>query len=178
MATQGQVIENPRTGQTMTFLLTARDTQSQLLRIDCSSPPTAVKEPEHIHPYQENRFEILTGTLLFKIDGKERQAQAGDVISIPPGSPHFFWNAGTQAAHYLQEFRPALQIEDFFVLLFGLARAGKLNDRGMPGLLQLAVMVPGYWNEIRVTQPPPAFQRVFFGLLNPLSRSLGYSASI
>jgi hypothetical protein len=64
------------------------------------------------------------------------------------------------------------------VLLFGLARAGKLNDRGMPGLLQLAVMVPGYWNEIRVTQPPEVVQRVFFGLLKPLSRSLGYSASI
>lgn len=176
MASTGQVIENPRTGQRMKFIRTGQDTQGELLQIDCINQPGGVKEPEHIHPYQENRFEILSGTLTFCIAGQERQAHGGEVVAIPPNVPHFFWNASDQPVHYLQEFRPALRSEFFFETLFALARDGKLNDQGMPGLFELAVFVPAYWNEIRVTRPPQFLQQILFTVLGPISRSLGHSA--
>jgi hypothetical protein len=111
---------------------------------------------------------------MFCIAGQERQAQAGEVVSIPPGVPHFFWNVSDQEAHYIQEFRPALRSELFFEALFGLARDGKLNEKGTASPFQMAVFIPSFWNEIRVTQPPYAFQKIFFGLLKPISRTLGY----
>lgn len=177
MASQGEGIENPRTGQRMKFLLTSQDTHGELLRIDCTNPPNGVKEPEHIHPIQESRFEILSGSLMVCVAGQERQVRAGESISIPPNVPHYFWNGGDQEAHYIQEFRPALRSEQFFETLFGLARDGKLNEQGTASLLQMAAVVPQFWSEIRVTKPPPLVQRALFALLAPVSRSLGYQAS-
>jgi hypothetical protein len=83
-------------------------------------------------------------------------------------------NGGLLQIAYIQEFRPALRSELFFETLFRLARDGKLNDQGMPSLFEMAVFVPAFWNEIRVTRPPEAVQKVTFNLLNPISRLLGY----
>lgn len=174
MAVKGEVIENPRTGQRMKFILTSKDTRGELLRIDCTNRPGSVKEPEHMHPIQENRIEIISGAVMFSIAGKERQVNAGETISIPPRVPHYFWNGSDQEARYIQEFRPALRSELFFETLFQLARDGKLNDRGTPGLLQMAAFIPSFWDEIRVTRPPEVVQKILFGLLRLISRSLGY----
>ena len=174
MARPGDEIVNPRTGQRMTFLKTSKDTNGQLLQIDCVSPPSGVKEPEHVHPLQENRFEIISGSLMLSMAGQVRPVNAGDVISVPPKVPHFFWNGSNEVAHYIQEFRPALRSEFFFEALFGLARDGKLNEQGTANPFQMAVFVPIFWNEIRVTKPPEIIQRIFFGLLRPVGRLLGY----
>jgi quercetin dioxygenase-like cupin family protein len=174
MATKGDEIVNPRTGQRMKFLQTSQDTNGQLLQIDCVNLPGGVKEPEHIHPFQENRFEIISGSLMFYIDGIERRVNEGEIISIPAKAPHFFWNGSDREAHYIQEFRPALRSEYFFEALFGLARAGKLNDRGMGDLLLMASFIPTYWNEIRVTKPPEILQSLLFGVLRPVAKLLGH----
>jgi quercetin dioxygenase-like cupin family protein len=174
MAKPGDVITNPRTGQTMRFLKTSQETGGQLLQIDCHNLPTGVKEPEHIHPFQENRFEVISGSLMFCVAGQERQLNAGDVIAIPARVPHFFWNGGTQEAHYVQEFRPALRSELFFETLFALAREGRLNEQGLPSLLDMAVFVPAFWSEIRVTKPPELLQQALFTVLGPVSRGLGH----
>jgi quercetin dioxygenase-like cupin family protein len=131
MANPGDEIVNPRTGQTMKFILTSKDTNGELLQIDCFNKPSGLKEPEHIHPFQENRFEIISGSLMLRIAGKERRLNAGEVISIPPKVPHYFWNGSDVEAHYIQEFRPALRSEFFFETLFSLARNGKLNEKGL-----------------------------------------------
>ena len=172
MATKGDEIVNPRTGQRMKFLLTSRDTNGELLQIDCVNLPGGVKEPEHIHPYQENRFEIISGRLMFCIAGKERQINAGEFISIPAKVPHYFWNGSDQEAHYIQEFRPALHSEFFFEALFDLARDGKLNEQGTANILLMADFVPNFWNEIRVTKPPELIQSFLFGILRPVARLL------
>lgn len=176
MARSGDEISNPRTGQRMKFLQTSADTNGELLQIDCYNSPEAVKEPEHIHPFQENRFAILSGALMFSINGQVSQANAGEIIAIPAKAPHFFWNGSGQAVHYIQEFRPALRSEFFFETLFNLAREGKLNQRGTANPLLMAVVIPMYWNEIRVTNPPEVVQKLLFGVLNPISKLLGYQA--
>jgi len=173
MANLGDEIVNPRTGQRMKFLKTSQDTNGELLQIDCYNRPSGVREPEHIHPFQENRFEITSGSLMFCVCGKEREAKAGETIVIPPKVPHFFWNGGGEEAHYIQEFRPALRSEYFFEELFGLARDGKLNERGTANLLLMASFIPTYWNEIRVTKPPEIVQSFLFGILRPVAKLIG-----
>jgi quercetin dioxygenase-like cupin family protein len=176
MVQAGDEIMNPRTGQRMTFLKTRQDTHGEVLQIDCFSPPNGVKELEHIHPFQENRFEVLSGSMMFSVSGTKRQVNARETIAIPPKAPHFFWNESDQEVHYIQEFRPALRSEDFFETLFSLARKGKLNEQGTANPFLMAVVIPAFWNEIRVTNPPEFFQRVFFGALNPVGKLLGYRA--
>ena len=143
MAYQGEEIVNPRTGQRMVFLQTAEDTDGALLQLETVNPGHSPAEPEHVHPLQESSAEVIAGALYFSVRGEIQIVRAGDKIVIPPNTPHSFWNGGDVDARAVQEFRPALRIESFFETWFGLAHDGKLNEKGMPSVLQLAVMVPG-----------------------------------
>jgi hypothetical protein len=158
----------------MIFRRTARDTDGVLLQIECYHEPRGPREPEHIHPLQESRFEILAGRLRFHIAGSERAAGPGEVVTIPQNAPHSFWNDGEEVAHYMQEFRPALGSEGFFRTLFGLARAGKINTRGMPSPLALAVLVPAMGDAIRPTSPPWPLLRGLAWVLGPVAGLRGY----
>ena len=170
-------IRNPRTGQRMRFLRTSADTDGALLQIESVNPPTAVAEPEHVHPLQESRAEVIAGTLRFVVDGEEQRLGPGEAITIPAGTPHYFVNDGEEDAVAIQEFRPALRTADFFRALFELAERGKLDERGMPSLLRLAVLAPAFADEIRVVSPPWRVQRAAFALLAPIARLRGYTAA-
>lgn len=176
MIKQGDKITNARTGQVMVFLKTGAETNGEILQIECFSPPTAAKEPEHIHPLQESKFKILSGALTFSIAGKETIVRAGQSVTIPANVPHFFWNSGDSTAHYIQEFRPALGIDGFFETFFALSRDGKLNDKGIPNLLHGSIIMLKYKNEIRVTKPPWLLQYLTYIVLAPIGRFLGYRA--
>lgn len=175
MARTGDTIENPRTGQRMRFVQTGAETNGELLQIECVSPPHGAPEPMHIHPQQHHRFEVLDGVLRFEVDGKQTDVRALDpAFLIPPGVAHRFGNPGEADARYLQEFRPALHIDRFFRTLFALARDGKLDANGSPGLLQVAVLVPEHADEIRLVSPPWPVVRILAAVLGPIARRLGY----
>lgn len=170
-------IRNPRTGQRVRFLQTAADTNGALLRIESVNPPSGVAEPEHVHPRQESRAEIITGTLRFSVDGEDRRLGPGEAITIPAGTRHFFVNDCEQDAVSIQEFRPALRTADLFRTLFDLAERGKLDEHGMPSLLTLALLGSAFANEIRATSPPWLVQRAAFALLSPIARRRSYTAA-
>jgi len=174
MATPGKELINPRTGQRLRVVVTAQDSQGALVALECVSPPSEEREPEHVHPHQENIFEVHSGALRFRILGQERVIGPGERVVVPPATPHCFWVEGTEDARYRQEFRPALNIERFFDVLFQLAREGKLNQRGMPPFLMLGVFGRAFWDEVRVTRPPAWVQRITYALLAPIGRMAGY----
>ena len=174
MAKAGDEITNPRTGQRMVFLRTAKETAGDLLQIDTYNPPTATPEPEHVHPFQESGAEVISGSLRFRVNGVERSIPAGESITIPANTPHQFWNDGTEEAHAVQWLRPALKSDRFFESFFALAHDNKLDAKGLPSLLQLAVMVPYFGHEIRLVKPSWPVQRMIFGVLAPLGKLLGY----
>jgi len=63
----GDVIDNPVTGERMTFLLTGRETAGELLSIDMRVRPGGFIPSEHIHPEQEERFLITNGEIALRI---------------------------------------------------------------------------------------------------------------
>jgi quercetin dioxygenase-like cupin family protein len=164
-------IENPRTGQVMTFVTDRPD----LLEIDTVNPPTAVREPQHVHPNQESGARVIAGSLRFNVDGAECSVGPGESITIAADTRHHFWNDGAGDAHAVQWFRPALKTRAFFEVLFALANDGKLDEKGMPSLLQIAVMIPEFSDELRPTRPPWALQRAISATLAPIARRRGYS---
>ena len=95
-------------------------------------------------------------------------------VWLSAGVPHHFSNDGDEDAVAVQEFRPALRTRQFFETYFGLAERGELDDKGMPSLLRLAVLGPAFANEIRMTKPPWALQRLAYALLGPIARLRGY----
>ena len=173
MASIGDEIANPRTGQRMVF----RTITPELLEIETWSPPHVPPESEHVHPRQESGAQVLTGSLRFSVRGTERDVGPGESIAIPAGAPHHFWNPGDQDAHAIQFVRPPLKTIAFFETYFALARDGKLDEKGMPSLLQLAVMLPVFKDEIRPTSPPWPLLKTTAALIAPLARLRGYRAT-
>ena len=171
----GRELLNPRTGQRMRFLLTAADTDGELLRIETVNPPGGAAEPMHTHPYQVSLAEVRAGTLRFLVDGESRRVGPGESITIPAGVPHRFLNDGDEDAVAIQEMRPALRTAEFFEAYFGLAERGELDQHGKPSLLRSAVLGPAFADEIRLTKPPWAVQRAAYALLAPIARMRGYS---
>ena len=86
------------------------------------------------------------------------------------------WNPGPDVARASWQTMPALRTEEFFEVTWGLAAAGKTNDKGVPGILQSAVLLNEFRDEFRVVKPPAGVQRVVFGLLAPIGRALGRKA--
>jgi quercetin dioxygenase-like cupin family protein len=174
MARSGQELSHPVTGERIVWHQVAVDTGGTLLRGELFAAPRAFVAAEHIHPSQEERFEVRAGTLGLRLDGVERVLRAGDAAVIAPGRPHVWWNAGDDEVRLIGEFRPALRTEMFFETFFGLAQDGRTNSKGLPTLLQLAVLIREYPEEIRLARPSAGMQKALFGPLALAGRLLGY----
>jgi mannose-6-phosphate isomerase-like protein (cupin superfamily) len=170
----GDVIANPITNERIIFRKTAADTNGVLLQFEDILEAGGIGPPEHVHPSQQERFEVLAGTFGVRVGGKERVVGPGTIVVVEPGQPHVWWNAGTEPLRVLTEFRPAFRTELFFETLFGLARDGKLDARGMPRFLQVVAMVPPF--DMYLAKPPIVMQKVLFTILGPLARLRGYLA--
>jgi quercetin dioxygenase-like cupin family protein len=169
MARAGEVIESPDTR--LVFLKTAADTNGEMLRFEQFVEPTHASVPEHVHPRQEERFEVVSGKMGVRAAGTERVVGAGEEIVVPPGTPHTFWNAGEGELHHVVELKPALRHETFFETVFGLQRDG----RNLSNPLQGALIVLEYENYL--ARPPIFVQKIFFRPLALLGRLFGYRAS-
>ncbi len=99
-------------------------------------------------------------------------------ISIAANTPHRFWNEGDEDAHSIQFFKPALDIASFFETFFALAQQDKLDSKGMPHPLQLAVLVPEFADELRPLSPPWPLLKALAAVLGPLARARGYRGRI
>jgi quercetin dioxygenase-like cupin family protein len=174
VAHQGQQITNPRSGQTMEFV----ELRPELLRVDSVHPPNRQGEPLHVHPRQKSSFEVVSGSLTVEVDGEGRELGAGEEVVIPANTKHRFWIEGEEEARSIQLFEPALDIASFFETLFALAQRDELDEKGMPSLLQTAVLVPEFGDEVRPASPPWAVLKALTTILGPVARMRGYQARI
>jgi mannose-6-phosphate isomerase-like protein (cupin superfamily) len=176
MAKRGDVIEHPVTGERITFLQTAEETNGEYALLDLHVKPHGFVAAPHVHPRLQETFEIREGTFTFVIDGENREVRPGEGATVPAGAPHAWWNSGHEEEGVaVVEFRPALKAEEFFETFFGLAKDGKVSPKtGLPNLLWLAVILRSYSDFIYLAKPPLAVQRAIFTPLAAVGRLLGY----
>lgn len=177
MSRAGRDSFNPRTGQRKVFHVTAEETNGEYCVIESWNQPHMPAEPYHRHPKLQTTFKILSGQLGFKIDGQESFGGPGDTMVVPANAKHHFWVHGDEVAHHMQEFRPAKKIDLLFQTLFGLARDGKLNKKGLPNILQLSVMMWFYKDEMRPAKPPWPILAPICAILTPIAWLLGYRST-
>lgn len=170
----GDSIENPVTGERLVFHLTSAQTHGEKVVFETYVQPGGFVAAAHVHPRQEERFEVLSGDLGFRIRRTTFVAGPGERITIPAGTAHTFWNAGDGVARFLCEVRPALQFERLIETMFGLAAAGRTNRRGMPNPLRLAVIARHHFDDVRLPFPPAWMQLVGLTLGAPFGRLVGY----
>jgi mannose-6-phosphate isomerase-like protein (cupin superfamily) len=173
MACAGQTIENPVSGERITFRETRADTDGELLAIDLEVSPDGHVPGMHVHPVQEERFEVTKGTMRFRMGRKKVTAERGDVVVVPPGVRHKFENAGGEAAQARVEVRPALRMEELFETTVALAKEGRTTRKGLPKPLDLALFVREFEQEVRGPFLPAWIQRAALAPLAWLARMGG-----
>jgi quercetin dioxygenase-like cupin family protein len=175
--TTGQSLTNPATGETLVFRTTAADTNGEAVVVEAFVEPHGAVAAAHLHPAQEERFEVLSGELEFRVRKQTFVARAGDRVVVPAGTPHRFRNLGEETAHFVCEVRPALGFERLIETMFTLAADGKVNRKGMPNPLRLAVIANHHFGDVRLPFPPAWLQRLGLVLAAPLGRLLGYRST-
>jgi mannose-6-phosphate isomerase-like protein (cupin superfamily) len=170
----GDVIENPVTGERIVFCKTSRETNGQAVVIETYVQPNGFVAAAHVHPGQEERFEVLSGEVGFKVGGEKTVAGPGQRLVVPAGTPHKFWNAGDEVAHFVCEVRPALQFESLLETMFALAADGKTSRKGMPNPLRLAVIANAHFDTVQLPFPPALLQKIALALGSPVGKLFGY----
>lgn len=171
---QGDTELETRFGERFVLRDTAVDTNGELLRIDTYLDP-GVRRPLHIHPRQDERFIVHSGTLGLAVEDEEYFLDAGTEKDVSAGTPHTFWNAGNDKLHMTTEHRPALRFEDFLKTIVQLDREGGLDSEGMPdNLLTGAAVITEFQDEMQPADIPVPVQRVLFPILARIGTLLGY----
>jgi mannose-6-phosphate isomerase-like protein (cupin superfamily) len=173
MAHAGQIITNPVSGETFEFLQTAADTDGELLAFNLTLTPHGKVPGAHVHPEQEERFEVLSGTMTFTLGHRTFVAGPGETVIVPAGRRHRFSNGGDEDAHARVEVRPALHMEELFETTVALAEEGRVMGSGMPKPLELVLFVREYAREVRAPFPPAWVVRATTAPVAALARRLG-----
>lgn len=163
MARRGDVVENPITGERVTFLDTSEETDGELSRF------------EYVHPHQEERHEVLSGTLRGRVGGREKDFGTGERVVGSPGVPHAWRNPSEdEELRIVSELRPALHLEALIEASFGLARDLKTDRKNalkrLPHLLMLANEAK---HEFYLTGVPRPVRGAFSALLGAIAYVIG-----
>jgi len=151
MTITAQVLDNPVSGERFIFSESADKTAGQLLAVELVIAPHGHVPGGHVHPVQEEHFEVVTGSIRFRKGRKTILAGPGDALTVPPGTYHRFANAGDGPAVIRVEVRPALKMKQLWETTVALAADGRTFRSGLPKPLDLALFMREFEQEV---QPP------------------------
>jgi quercetin dioxygenase-like cupin family protein len=176
MTQAGQSIQNPVSGERITFLRTAAHTDGELLEFELELAADGRVPGAHVHPVQEERFHVLEGTMKFRLGLRTILASAGESVVVPAGRMHRFSNHGRQSARARVEVVPALNMEELLRATTQLAHEGNVTRSGMPKPLHLALFVQRFRREVRAPFPPAWVVQAVMAPLAALARMRGHAA--
>jgi quercetin dioxygenase-like cupin family protein len=122
------------------------------LVVHATYAPAGSPPPRHLHPFQDERFEVLSGALTVEIHGTRRTLWAGAELEVPRGTPHRMWNDhATVPAQVSWATSPAGRTEQWWAALDA---AG--GGAGRPPLRRMLALLREYGDVFRVDLPNPA----------------------
>ena len=170
-----RTIENSVTGERVTFLATAEETNGEYVRIRNETSADAQGVVMHYHLAYTEAFEVLEGRLDMCVGSKENHLVLveGESVFVPLNTAHRFWNSSTEPAVFQVEIRPARNFEKALRAHFGLVQDGKTNDKAIPkNIFDLALIYE--LSESYIVGMPLFLQKGIFGVLARIARWRGY----
>jgi mannose-6-phosphate isomerase-like protein (cupin superfamily) len=167
---------------TETLMLTPKESLTivsstpEVIAVEAKYGPAGKPPPPHLHPVQDEHFEVIAGSVRAKVGGEERMLSAGEAIDIPRGTVHQMWNPGEQPARVRWETRPAGRTEQWFRAIDALHREGRVGKDGMPGPLASGVLLSAYRDTFRLAVAPDVMLRPALAALGLIGRLRGYRA--
>ena len=107
--------------------VTVKRSDPEVLEVEAEYGPSGKPPPPHLHPAQDERFEVLEGTIHAIVGDSDERHPVGDVFEVPRGVVHQMAAEGPARVRW--EVRPALRTAEFFSRLYsGDVDAGFLEE--------------------------------------------------
>jgi quercetin dioxygenase-like cupin family protein len=100
----------------------------QQLELSASYEAGGTAPPAHLHPVQDERFEVLAGAMRVRVAGQERELAAGEVLEIPRGTAHQMWNGSEEPGRMSWVTSPAGRTLEWLRELAALQAGEPLSD--------------------------------------------------
>jgi mannose-6-phosphate isomerase-like protein (cupin superfamily) len=160
------VLELRHTGERL-VLHRARDTQGiEELHLSGTLPARREGPPLHIHAFEDEDGQVVSGTLSASLDGKTMTVGPGGGARFPKGSAHRWWNAGDEELIFRGVATPAVDLDRFLQALFEVLNAG---NSGRPPLFYLAHVLYRH----RKTQTALVMPRIAQSVMLPIMVLVG-----
>lgn len=147
---------HPGMGMRWEITRSTADTAGELFESTNWLDPRMPGPPVHVHPTEEESFEVIEGTLDVFVNGAWSQVRAGETATVPAGAPHTLRNAGEEPVRTVTRIRPAQRSEAFFRELHRLIHEDKIKrlpPKEPRSAIYAAMLFTRYPDEIRATGP-------------------------
>jgi quercetin dioxygenase-like cupin family protein len=150
-------IENT-TGEKLTFLRIAIRNGIEYLEGENEVRPNS-GPPIHVHYKQDESLSVLSGKMGYQLLGEEKKyAGPGETILFKAGTPHKFWNAGSDLLRCSGYISPADNAVYFLSQIFKSSN----ENGGRPGIYDAAFLLDRYKSEFGMLEIPRFVQKIIF----------------
>lgn len=94
------------------------------LELKGSLPPGHDGPPLHVHYQEHEEGIVVAGTLAAEVDGQTVEVPAGGTATLPLGSAHRWWNAGTDTLVFEGVARPVVDLDRYLAAAFDVLNSG------------------------------------------------------
>jgi len=156
-------------GESLTFKGLTQGPNGVRVEVDGVAQPGA-GPPMHVHYLQEEVARVVRGRLGYQVLGSQPQfAGPGELIVWPAGTPHKWWNAGSDELHMTGWCSPPHNVEFFLSTLFSSTK----ENGGRPGLFDAAFLVTRYRSEFALLAMPAVVRRIVIPIVYAIGAVLG-----
>ena len=125
--------------------------------------------PAHLHPRQEERWRVLSGSVRFTLGREERVIVPGDgEMLVRPGTRHALASVGSEDAHLRCHVHPARDLQAFLEDSAAAAREGLFMRGGVPKSLRgarwAASFLKRHRDDVVMSFPPRPVQSLMVSL--------------
>jgi mannose-6-phosphate isomerase-like protein (cupin superfamily) len=142
-------------------------------RVTMTFAPGFGGPPLHLHPNQEESYQVQSGVLDVFIDGHWREVRPGERVTVPAGTPHTIRNLHPGEMRAINVHAPALDFPHYMASLHELTHNGKV--RALPpkdprSAIYLSMLFTAHKQSLVSVKPPQRLMRI----LAFIGRRLGY----
>ena len=153
-------------GEELTFVAEHEDEEGRWLEVRNRVAP-GKGPPMHVHYRQEESLTVTKGRIGYQVEGEAEQfAEEGETVHFPAGTPHRFWNAGSEEMECSGYIRPPENVEYFLTEIYD-----SINRSGgrRPDPFDAAFLLGRYRTEFGMNDIPGFVVGVIF----PIQRFVG-----